>query len=241
MGHHEHERAHEPEHGHGDPDPDRGATRRDPVCGMSVSEDSQRRHEHGGEDYVFCSARCLEKFAADPARHLHKEERPGPPAAAVGVAFTCPMHPEVEEAGPGDCPKCGMALEPRGGAAVETRTEWTCPMHPEVVRDAPGDCPKCGMALEARAMSAEDAEGNPELRDMTRRFWFAAALSAPLVAIAMLDMLPSRPISSVLPGRSRAIVEFALATPVCLWSAWPFYVRALRSVKNMSPDRKSVV
>ncbi|MEQ9073253.1 MAG: copper-translocating P-type ATPase, partial [Sandaracinaceae bacterium] len=135
--------------------------------------------------------------------------------------------------GHGDCPKCGMALEPKGVPAVATRTEWTCPMHPEIVRDAPGDCPKCGMALEPRSVTLDEEE-NPELRDMSRRFWFAAALSIPLVAIVMIDMLPGRPISGLLPGRSRAFVELALATPVCLWSAWPFYVRAVRSVKNLS-------
>ncbi|UCH30834.1 MAG: HAD-IC family P-type ATPase, partial [Myxococcales bacterium] len=151
------------------------------------------------------------------------------------------MHPEVEQAGPGDCPKCGMPLEPKGVPAMSTRTEWTCPMHPEIVRDEPGDCPICGMALEPRTVSVEEEEANPELHDMSRRFWFAAALSAPLVAIVMIDMLPSRPISSVLPGRTRAFIELALATPVCLWSAWPFYVRGVRSVKNMSPNMFTLI
>lgn len=113
-------------------------------------------------------------------------------------------------------------------------TVFTCPMHPEVEQIGPGDCPICGMALEPRTVTLDEEEDNSELRDMTRRFWFAAALSLPLVAIAMIDMLPSRPISSVMPGRTRAFIELALATPVCLWSAWPFYVRAVRSVKNMS-------
>ena len=108
-------------------------------------------------------------------------------------------------------------------------------MHPEVEQIGPGDCPKCGMALEPRTVAAgEEDEDNSELREMSRRFWFAAALSVPLVAIVMVDMLPSHPISTVLPGRTRAFIELALATPVCLWSAWPFYVRAARSVKNRS-------
>ena len=89
------------------------------------------------------------------------------------------------------------------------------------------------MALEPRTVTVED-DDNPELRDMTRRFWFAASLSLPLVAIVMIDMLPGRPISSVLSGRARAFIELGLATPICLWSAWPFYVRALRSVKHRS-------
>ena len=148
-------------------------------------------------------------------------------------SFTCPMHPEIEQLGPGDCPKCGMALEPRGLPVPPASTEWTCPMHPEIVRDTPGDCPICGMALEPRNV-ATDEEDNPELRDMTRRFWFAAALSLPLLVIVMGDMLPSRPFSAMLPGRTRTFVELGLATPVCLWSAWPFYLRAVKSVKNRS-------
>lgn len=110
-------------------------------------------------------------------------------------------------------------------------TIYTCPMHPEVEQIGPGECPICGMALEPRTVTVEDEE-NPELRDMTRRFRFAVALSAPLLAIAMIDMLPGRPISSLLPGRGRAVIELALASPVCLWSAWPFYLRAIRSVAS---------
>ena len=106
-------------------------------------------------------------------------------------------------------------------------------MHPEIVDDAPADCPKCGMALEPTTVPVDDEE-SPELKDMTRRFWFAAALSGPLVAVVMLDMLPGHPISGFLPGRARAFVELLLASPVCLWAAWPFYVRALRSVQNKS-------
>ena len=119
-------------------------------------------------------------------------------------------------------------------------TGFTCPMHPEIQRDEPGDCPLCGMALEPRAVSIEEEE-NPELRDMSRRFWFAAALSVPLLGIVMIDMLPSRPISTALPGRTGAFIELALATPVCLWSAWPFYVRAVRSVKNKSPNMFTLI
>jgi Cu+-exporting ATPase len=110
---------------------------------------------------------------------------------------------------------------------------YTCPMHPEVVQVGPGSCPICGMALEPRTATVEE-NGSGELRDMTRRLGLAAALAIPLAAIVMLDMLPSRPISSLLPGRSRAFVELALATPVCLWSAWPFHVRAVQSVRNLS-------
>lgn len=170
----------------------------------------------------------------DHHEHSHEHQEGHEVEGSTDAIFTCPMHPEIEQVGPGDCPKCGMALEPKVAPAPVTRTEWTCPMHPEIVRDEPGECPICGMALEPRAITLDEHEENPELRDMTRRFWFAAALSVPLVSIVMLDMLPSRPISSFLPGQTRAYIELALATPVCLWSAWPFYVRAARSVKNLS-------
>ncbi len=117
--------------------------------------------------------------------------------------------------------------------ARETSTpsaeRWTCPMHPEIVRDAPGSCPKCGMALEPMTLSLDDEESH-ELRDMTRRFWLAALFTLPLVVIAMGDMLPGRPISRLLSAELRAYVELALALPVCLWSAWPFYTRAVRSL-----------
>jgi len=215
--------------GHG---PSQATALRDPVCGMAVTEDSAHEHRIDGVAYHFCSSGCLMKFSADPGRYLngaHDELAEAP----EGTVFTCPMHPEVEQVGSGDCPKCGMALEPMGVPALATRTEWTCPMHLEIVQDQPGDCPKCGMALEAQTITVEE-DDNSELRDMTRRFWFAAALSVPLVAIVMIDMLPARPVSALLPGRTRVFIELALATPICLWSAWPFYLRAVRSVKNMS-------
>jgi Cu+-exporting ATPase len=112
-------------------------------------------------------------------------------------------------------------------------------MHPDVVRDEPGDCPFCGMALEPTTVSVE--ESNPELDDMTRRFRIAAAFTVPLVAIVMLDMLPGRPVSALLPGRLRALVELALALPVCVWCAWPFYVRAVNSIKNRSPNMFTLI
>jgi len=150
------------------------------------------------------------------------------------TTYTCPMHPEVQSAHPGSCPKCGMALEPVEAPFPASRTEWVCPMHPEIVRNEPGNCPICGMALEPRTIEAGQVERNPELTDMSRRFWFAAVLTVPLVLVAMGDMLPGRPVSQLFSQRTRLLIELALATPVCLWSAWPFYVRAVQSVKNRS-------
>ncbi len=150
------------------------------------------------------------------------------------ASYTCPMHPEVREPEPGTCPKCGMALEPVGVPQPTAQTEWVCPMHPEIVRDEPGTCPICGMALEPQSVDADATEVNPELEDMSRRLWFAAALTLPLVVVAMGDLLPGQPISRLFSMRARTLVELALATPVCLWSAWPFYVRAVQSLKNKS-------
>jgi Cu+-exporting ATPase len=107
-------------------------------------------------------------------------------------------------------------------------------MHPEIERAAPGSCPKCGMALEPRPVPSEEDEENPELRDMTRRFWLAAAFTVPLFIVSMGDLLPGEPISQMLSPRARTLIELALATPVCLWSAWPFYVRFAQSLKNRS-------
>ena len=127
-----------------------------------------------------------------------------------------------------------MALEPVAPPQLDTQIEWTCPMHPEIVRHEPGNCPICGMALEPRTVVADEEGANPELIDMTRRFWLAAAFTIPLFVVAMGDLLPGEPISRMLSPRARTWLELALATPVCLWSAWPFYVRFVQSLKNKS-------
>ncbi|MCB9475635.1 MAG: heavy metal translocating P-type ATPase [Deltaproteobacteria bacterium] len=212
---------------------------RDPVCGMTVSSSSEYHHEHEGTAHYFCSSGCRDKFAKAPKTYLDKDPAAESPSQQ-GQIYTCPMHPEIEQDHPGACPKCGMALEPKGVPSPSTRTQWTCPMHPEIVRDEPGNCPICGMALEPMTITVDD-EDNPELRDMTRRFLIATALSIPLIAVAMLDMLPSHPISSAISARVRAWIELALATPVCLWAAWPFFVRAVQSVKNLSPNMFTLI
>ncbi len=222
-------------------------TFRDPVCGMQVKETSPHRHVHAGEEYRFCCAGCLTKFLADPERYLAKPvAAPVPPAnhaAAVArpdVTYICPMDPEVRRQGPGACPKCGMALEPLEPVAPTLRTEWVCPMHPEIVRDAPGTCPICGMALEPRTATVEEGE-NPELTDMTRRFWVGVALSTPLLVIAMGDMLPGRPIEHLLGAGVASWLQFALATPVVLWAGWPFFVRGWQSLLNRSPNMFTLI
>lgn len=208
----------------------------DPVCGMTVPLTSEYRHTLAdGRAFLFCSASCRDRFARDPAKYLIAEnEKPAKSAkkATSGGVYTCPMHPDVRSDRPGSCPKCGMSLELVAPIAAGKR-EWTCPMHPEIVRDAPGSCPICGMALEPRAVTAAKEE-NPELRDMTRRFWVSVALTVPILLLAMGDMLADGLVSRMMSMQTKTLIELVLATPVCVWAAWPFYVRAVYSVKNRS-------
>ncbi len=150
------------------------------------------------------------------------------------------MHPEVRQATPGPCPKCGMALEPAAAPPPLTRTQWVCPMHPEVVQDVPGTCPKCGMALEPRTVAAEEEE-NPELIDMRRRFWAAVALTIPLIVIAMGGMLPGQPLERLAAPQTWGWVELFLATPTVLWAGWPFFVRFWQSLVHRSLNMFSLI
>ncbi len=222
-----------------DPPEDADAPSRDPVCGMTVDASSAYRFEWQGVTYRFCSPHCLEKVHADPRAFLGPRTDPAPGASGDTTrcgTWTCPMHPEVQAQTPGSCPSCGMALESTAPPASSARTDWVCPMHPEVVQDEPGSCPKCGMALEPRRTVGGAEEANPELRDMTHRFAFAVLFTAPLLAIAMGEHVPAidRWLSSVMTGRARTWLELALATPVCLWAAWPFYVRFVGSIRHKS-------
>ena len=205
---------------------------KDPVCGMSVDPQKARASlVHDGVTYYFCCPGCRDKFQADPAKYLQKKEQaPAPAGPKAGGIYTCPMDPEVRQEGPGSCPKCGMALEPETITAPATRTEYVCPMHPEIVRDEPGDCPICGMALEPRTATIEEA--NPELDDMTRRFWASTALVLPVFVLAMGADLAPQFAARLISGQVLHWVEFALATPVVLWGGWPFFVRGWNSVVN---------
>ena len=112
--------------------------------------------------------------------------------------------------------------------------QYTCPMHPEVIADKPGDCPKCGMALEPLVPTVNDATENSELQDMTRRFRISVGLALPLLLISMGDMIPGAPVSGLISESGRIWIELLLATPICLWAAWPFYTRAVMSIKYRS-------
>ena len=221
---------------------------------MSV-DPSTARHatEHSGTTYHFCCAGCAEKFKADPEKYLKAKGAGlvtiGAIASCHGVsasdadggssAYVCPMCPEVRQFKPGPCPKCGMALD-RETPAISPRVEYTCPMHPQIVRSEPGSCPICGMALEPRTVSAEEEE-NPELGEMSRRFWVGLGLTAPLLLIAMADMLPGMPVHHALPGGWLPWVELILATPVVVWGGRPFFERGWASVVNRSTNMFTLI
>ncbi len=211
----------------------------DPVCGMQVSADSEHRHEHEGKEHLFCSASCREKFIAAPDQYLKTSEGHGSCCGGGGghgtataqtdtSLYTCPMHPEVEQTGPGACPKCGMALEPKGVPLVATKTEYTCPMHPEIVQDHPGACPKCGMALESRTVEAD--EDTSELDYMSRRFWVSTILAIPVFFSAMAAEFWPEAMAGIIQPHIRQWFELILATPVVIWGGWIFYVRCWQSL-----------
>jgi Cu+-exporting ATPase len=234
----------------------------DPVCGMTVNTDTPHRTTFEGKVFGFCCGSCLAKFTADPHGILAKAPAPaagghgthgagahtghqhGAPSARAqeatreksarsSASYTCPMDPDVRQQGPGACPKCGMALEPEVPAALPARTEYVCPMHPEIVRSEPGNCPICGMALEPRTVTLEE-EANPELTDMTRRFWVSTALTVPIVLIAMAHLIPGVHLDLIAPPWVLRWAELLLATPVVLWGGWPFFVRGWQSIVNRS-------
>ncbi|MBU2091561.1 MAG: heavy metal translocating P-type ATPase, partial [Alphaproteobacteria bacterium] len=168
-------------------------TAKDPVCGMSVDpHTAKHRASHQGKPYYFCSSRCQDKFTADPQAYLGSE--PAVEAPQPDAVYTCPMHPEIRQTGPGSCPICGMALEP--------------------------------------AEVSLDEGPNPELADMSRRFWIGLALAAPVFLLEMGGHLTG--LSHLIPAQISNWIQLVLATPVVLWAGWPFFVRGWQSVVNRS-------
>ena len=158
--------------------------------------------------------------------------------AGAGTApgtYICACCPGVESETPAHCPHCGMALQRVGGAA--TTTQYTCPMHPEIIRDAPGACPICGMALEP--MKPTDGP-NHELIDFTRRMWISVAAAVPLIVLTMGPMV-GLPVRDWLGHQTAGYLEFALATPVVLWAALPFFKRGWASVVNRSSNMWTLI
>jgi len=233
--------------------PDQFLTALDPVCGMTVaSTGSAITHEHAGQTYYFCCDGCRTKFQAAPDRYLAPASSGPDVGSAVspdapddgshpGAWFICPMDPEVREPKPGACPKCGMALEAELGAdALLPGVEYICPMHPEVVRDQPGSCPRCGMALEARTVDPTD-QPNPELDDMTRRFWLGLVIGFPVFALAMTEMVLGDWVDGAIGRATSNWIQLVFATPVVLWAGRPFFERAWASVVNRSPNMFTLI
>src|SRR6185369_16018892 len=224
------------DHAHHQSSVEYALTPTDPVCGMKVEANKAAgKHEHKGQTYYFCSAHCLTKFKEDPEKFLKSPaaQNAVPAEKATGVSYVCPMDPEVRESKPGACPKCGMALEPEAPAAPLVKTEYVCPMHPEIVRPEPGFCPICGMALEPRTVTLEE-EANPELVDMTQRFWVGVVLSMPIMFLAMSEMIPGQPVQRSISPHLLNWIQLVLATPVVLWGGWPFFERGWASIVNRS-------
>src|SRR6202171_912825 len=173
-------------------------------------------------------------FSQRVVRPVHGKDH----STSGSAAYVCPMCPEVRQAKPGACPSCGMSLEPESLGLRPTA--YPCPMHPEIVRNGPGSCPICGMALEPRTVTAVEEE-NPELRDMSRRFWVSLMLTLPLLAVAMASMIREMLVRRLLPGASLPWAEFLLATPVVLWAGWPFLQRFWSSLINRSPNMFTLI
>ncbi|MEP6945393.1 MAG: heavy metal translocating P-type ATPase [Acidobacteriota bacterium] len=171
----------------------------DPVCGMTVSAATAAgTHDHRGETYYFCSPGCLSKFKSDPDKYLDPAKAAPPP---LDVEYTCPMHPQIVQIGPGSCPICGMALEPK-------------------------------------EISLDDRP-DPEYADMKRRFAISALLTLPVFVLAMGEMFMA--FQQAVPPRVSIWVQFLLATPVVWWGGFPFFQRAIQSVKNVSPNMFTLI
>ena len=174
----------------------------DPVCGMSVAPDTAAgKYEFENETYYFCSEGCLNKFRQNPKIFLEEKKEQQLEANSEGVEYTCPMHPEIVQIGPGSCPICGMALEPK-------------------------------------VISLDD-KPDPELIDMTRRFWISAALTIPVFVLAMGEMLPN--FHSYVSPKLSIWIQFILATLVVLWGGFPFFQRGWASIKNVSPNMFTLI
>ncbi|MBX9463834.1 MAG: heavy metal translocating P-type ATPase [Aquamicrobium sp.] len=221
---------------------------RDPVCGMTVDPNAGKpTATHEGRTFHFCSAGCHKKFTAAPDQYLTATD----PVCGMDVDRASAEHFARHE---GQAfyfcsERCLKKFEAEPAKYLGHRpapepmpagTEWTCPMHPEIVRDKPGSCPLCGMALEPMGVPTGEEGPNPELIDFTRRFWVSAVLSLPLLVITMGPML-GLPVREWLGERAAVWLEFALATPVVLWAAIPFFHRGWESIVNRSPNMWTLI
>jgi len=230
----------------------------DPVCGMTVNPDrAAGTVDHDGTTYYFCSKSCVAKFQADPKKYLGGTREPmhAPQVITLGglkkgAASPQPPAPTIVAASPQPPAPTSAAASPRlrssetrGASARQAETaatEWICPMDPEVVSDRPGPCPKCGMALEPRVADLSDAP-NPELVDMSRRFWIGVVLGAPVFLLTMGDMVSGGTLSHRIGMSAVNWLGFVLATPVVFWCGWPFFHRMWHSIVNASPNMFTLI
>ncbi|MEK1850890.1 MAG: heavy metal translocating P-type ATPase [Phyllobacterium sp.] len=239
------------DHHHADSNGDRPAPTgvvRDPVCGMMVDPEAGKpTAEHGGRLFHFCSSGCQSKFRKDPDAYLEAID----PVCGMKVDRASAEHflrregenyyfcsascmTKFEKA-----PQDHLGDRP-AQKAMPVGTQYTCPMHPEIVRDRPGSCPICGMALEPMGIPTGDEGPNPELVDFTRRLWISAVCSVPLLLITMGPML-GLPVREWIGENRAAWLEFALATPVVVWAAVPFFERAWASFVNRSANMWTLI
>jgi P-type Cu+ transporter len=183
---------------------------------MNEDHSEHSHHDHGEEH----------------CQHKHEHGMGGSAVTMLADKYTCPMHPEVVSDKPGDCPKCGMALEPM--TAALPKTIYTCPMHPQIEQDHPGECPICGMALEPKTVGAEDGAEHAEIRSLSRKFWIGLAFTVPVLFIAMGHLIPGLHIERWIPKSVSKWIEFVLATPVVLWAGGMFFSKGWRSLVNRS-------
>src|SRR5688572_5752872 len=209
---------------------------RDVVCGMQVAPArAAGRTDHEGRTYYFCSKGCLLKFQSEPGKYLDPAYRPGMHAMhAAPAPLTLVKHRPAASG----TPLTASAVDRKGGSSdAPDAREYTCPMHPEVRQRGPGSCPICGMALEPVEASLEE-EPNHELLDMSRRFWWSLALTAPILAFMVSEFVPGQApalsegegLQHAIPIRAATWIELVLATPVVLWGGWPFFVRGWASI-----------
>ncbi|RWN96857.1 MAG: heavy metal translocating P-type ATPase [Mesorhizobium sp.] len=221
---------------------------RDPVCGMTVDPVAGKATtEHNGHPYHFCSQGCRAKFVAEPEKFLTATD----PVCGMSVDRATARHFARHE-GQGFY-FCSAACQAKFEAEPQKYlgdrpapqpmpkgTQYTCPMHPEIIRDKPGSCPICGMALEPMGVPTGDEGPNPELVDFTRRFWVSAALSVPLLIIAMAPMI-GLTFEGLVEDRAKVWIELVLASPVVLWAAFPFFHRGWDSLVNRSPNMWTLI
>ena len=225
---------------------------RDPVCGMNVDpQKAAAQAEHAGTTYYFCAPGCAKRFLQDPEKYVSNLQKPVAPAGLVNLQIQ--GQPTPASAGDPAPPNkthhahhgahshsrsanAGVALAQPSVSVASGSARYTCPMHPEIVQAGPGSCPICGMALEPLDVFAE-VEADPEYDSMRLRFWVSAALSAPLLLLAMFgESLGLHLAPAVLHW-----IELALSTPVVLWGAWPFFQRFWSSLQNRSPNMFTLI